>query len=208
MESQTARTAVLGSILSKAEFFSRVAVWAGGIMMLMSVALVSFEVVARKFFGWTISGSNELSGYVFAISTSWALAFGLLERINVRVDVLYQKLPVRISAVLDWLSLVLMGVFIGYLTYYASIVAQMSWTQQATANTTLGTPLWIPQGLWVLGMLWMCVVLALMLVRASVALVTGDLETVRAICGQRTTVDEAEEEAAMASQREAIGEAA
>jgi hypothetical protein len=53
----------------------------------------------------------------------------------------------------------------------------------------------------------MCIVLALMLVRASVALVTGDLETVRAICGQRGTQEEAEEEAA-AGQRLVQGESA
>jgi len=37
---------------------------------------------------------------------------------------------------------------------------------------------------------------ALMLVRASLALVTGDLQLVKAICGVRSAQEEAEEEAA------------
>jgi len=199
--SQSDRTLFLGSILSKAESLSRAAVWAGGAMMLGSVVLICFDVITRKFLNMATSGSNEISGYVLAISTSWALAFGMLERINVRVDVLYRVLPVRVTAFLDWLSIVLMGVFIAYLTYYAYFVVLTSWEQEATANTTLGTPLWIPQGLWVLGLIWMCIVLALMLARASVALATGDLQTVQALSAPRSSMDEAQEEAAMATDR-------
>jgi len=204
---QNDRSFLLGSVLRKAETFSLAAVWAGGVIMLASVALICFDVIARKFFNYSTNGANELSGYAFAISTSWALAFGMLQRINVRVDVLYRLLPVRVSGLLDWLSLVTMSVFIAYLTYYAAGVAQTSWVREATASTTLGTPLWIPQSLWVLGMAWMCIVLALMLVRASVAIVTGDLDTVRAICGQRTSEEEAEEEA-LAGARMVKGESA
>ena len=96
-----------------------------------------------------------------------------------------RELPVRVGAVLDWLALVALGVFMAYLTRYAADVVLASWQQGATANTPLATPLWIPQALWVAGLAWMCVVLALMLVRACIALVTGDLATLKAICGMR-----------------------
>ncbi|MEO7114868.1 MAG: TRAP transporter small permease subunit [Caldimonas sp.] len=178
------------------ERLSRFAVWVGGALMIASVFLIGFDVVSRKFFQLSTNGSNELSGYAFAISTSWALAFTMLQRINVRVDVLYRLLPVRLTALLDWLAVVAMGVFVGYVTYYGVRVAETSWTRDAMANTTLGTPLWIPQGLWALGLVWMSIVLLLMLVRASIALVTGDIPLVKALCGQRTTEEEAREEAA------------
>ncbi|MEH0072356.1 hypothetical protein V6L77_22210 [Pannonibacter sp. Pt2-lr] len=42
----------------------------------------------------------------------------------------------------------------------------------------------------------MCLILALMLIRSSVALVTGDIETVKLVAGMRSTKEEAEEEAA------------
>lgn len=186
----------LGALLRRAESFSRAAVWVGGALTVASVLLISFDVLARKFFGFTTGGADELSSYAFAISTSWALAFATLQRANVRVDVIYQHLPVRVSAVLDWISLVALGVFMVYLTYYALEMAQTSWGQNSAANTPLATPLWIPQGLWALGLLWMCITVALMLVRASIALVTGDLELVKQICGVRSTQEEAEEEAA------------
>src|SRR5690606_18501188 len=103
----------------------------------------------RKFFSFSLGGSDELSGYAFAISISWALSFATLQRANIRIDALYQLMPVRISALLDWVALVCLGVFIVFLTYYASDVAALSWANNSTANTILATPLWIPQYLWV-----------------------------------------------------------
>ena len=182
-------------LLRRANALSLGAAWFGGAITLASVLLICFDVLVRKFFGFTTGGADELSGYAFAISTSWSLAFVVLHRGNVRVDALYQRFPVRVSAVLDWLSLVALGVFMVFLTYYASFVVDTSWTQSSAANTPLATPLWIPQGLWFLGLVWMCLVLALMLVRASVALVTGDTPTIKGLCGVRSAEEEAEEEA-------------
>ena len=179
-----------------ANALSRFAVWTGGALTLASVLLISFDVLARKFLGFNTGGADELSSYAFAISTSWSLAFATLQRANVRVDVLYQTLPVRLSAFLDWVSLVALGGFMTFLTWYAMAVVTASWVQQSAANTTLATPLWIPQGLWLTGLVWMCIVLALMLVRASTAIVTGDLETVKTLCGVRSAKEEADEEAA------------
>ncbi|OZI82368.1 TRAP transporter small permease subunit [Bordetella genomosp. 6] len=186
----------LSGLLRRAESLSRLAVWVGGALTIASVLLISFDVLARKFFGFTTGGADELSSYAFAISTSWALAFATLQRANVRVDVVYQYLPVRVSAVLDWIALVALGVFMVFMTYYAYEVVQTSWAQKSTANTPLATPLWVPQGLWALGLAWMCVTVALMLVRASAALITGDLDLVKEICGVRSAQEEAEEEAA------------
>ena len=75
----------------------------------------------------------------------------------------------------------------------AEIEAWMSIGSRPGRNTPLATPLWIPQGLWVAGLVWMCVVLALMLIRASVAMVTGDIAAVKALCGVISAREEAEE---------------
>lgn len=78
---------------------------------------------------------------------------------------------------------------------YATDVAGMSWEYQSTANTILGTPLWIPQTLWVLGLVWLCIVLALMLLRSSFALITGNTFLVQKTAGLRTSKEEANTEA-------------
>lgn len=188
-------TSLLGRLLNGATALSRIAIWIAGSLTLLSALYISADVICRKFFNFPLGGSDELSGYAFAISVSWALSFATLDRANIRIDAIYQHLPSRLAAVLDWVALVVLAVFIVYLTRYSAQVAGMSWESQSAANTLLGTPLWIPQTLWVLGFVWLCLVLALMLIRASLALVTGDIQTVRALCGIRTAKEEATEEA-------------
>lgn len=180
---------------------SRWGVWGGGILTLLSAGLVCFDVIVRKLFSISIGGADELSGYAFAISTTWSFALVVLERANVRVDVFYQHFPVRLAAILDWLSLVALGVFLTLLTRYAYEVVASSWFQSSTANTPLATPLWLPQGLWFIGLAWMVVVLALMLERASRALVTGNYALVNQIAGARLSQDEAQEEASAGKRR-------
>lgn len=187
----------LGQALAWATRLSRIGVWVGGALTLASVLLISYDVIVRRLFGISLGGSDELSSYAFAISTAWALAYTVLERANVRVDVVYQYLPVRVAAVLDWLALATLGVFAVVLTYQTQQVALQSWQMSARANTPLATPLWVPQYLWVAGLVWFSLVLALMLVRASAALVTGDLKTLNAVCGVKSAQEEAQEEADM-----------
>lgn len=187
--------------LKRAHQLSRIGVWVAGAMTLASVALISFDVIMRKLFNWSLGGADELSGYAFAISTTWAFAFVVLERANVRVDILYQYFSVRIAGFIDWLSLVALATFLSVMTRYAYEVLATSWVQNSTANTPLATPLWIPQGLWLIGLLWMSVVLIFMLVRSSIALVKGDLATVRKIAGIKFSIDEAREEAIIGQRR-------
>lgn len=195
MNNTTERYPLLNRLLACATSLSRVAIWVAGGLTLVSALYITADVIARKVLGFALGGSDELSGYAFAISISWALAFATLQRANIRIDALYQLLPPRICAVLDWIALVALAVFIAYLTRYASDVAMLSWTRNATANTVMATPLWIPQFLWVAGLAWLCLVLALMLIRSSLALVTGDLSAIRTLCGIRSTQEEAAEEA-------------
>jgi TRAP-type C4-dicarboxylate transport system permease small subunit len=199
------RYAFVSQLLRIATNLSRFAIWVAGGLILASAIYISADVITRKFFGLNLGGSDELSGYAFAIGITWALSFATLQRANIRIDALYQLLPVRISALVDWVALVCLAVFIVFLTRYAADVAGQSWANNSTANTILATPLWIPQYLWVAGLIWLCIVLALMLLRSSIALVTGDLNTVRKICGIRSTQEEAEEEAE-AGERMVLGE--
>ncbi|MDR2788288.1 MAG: TRAP transporter small permease [Candidatus Accumulibacter sp.] len=188
-------SSLLVRLLRFANVLSLAGAWIGGALTLASVLLICFDILVRKFLGFNTGGADELSGYAFAISISWAMAYVTLQRGNVRVDALYLRFPTRFTVFLDLLSLVIMGVFMAYLTCYASQVAGMSWEMGAASNSLLGVPLWIPQGLWVIGFVWMCLVLALMLVCASTALITGDVATIKALCGMRTLEEEASDEA-------------
>jgi TRAP-type mannitol/chloroaromatic compound transport system permease small subunit len=190
----------LDALLRATDRISLWAVWGGGILMLAAAFLVSAEVLLRKLLLISLGGADELSGYAFAIGTAWALSFTLLRRAHVRVDALYGVLPQRLRAVLDIAALVSLAVFASLLAWHAAAMCETSWAFEARATTPLQTPLWIPQGLWVLGLALFVLVTAALLLRTALALLGGDLARVQALAGARTIEEDAADEAAIGAE--------
>ena len=177
-------------LLGLARRIARAGAWFGGILLIAAALLVGVEVVIRKAFSVSVGGADELAGYALAISTSWALAFTLLERAHIRIDSLYMHLPVRLCALLDIAGLMLLTAFFALITWYGFGVFQTSWTLGARAMSPLGTPLIVPQLLWVLGLVMFLAIAVLLLARALIALIAGDLASVRRLVGSRTLREE------------------
>jgi TRAP-type mannitol/chloroaromatic compound transport system permease small subunit len=186
----------LDSVLELARRIARIGAWFGGLLIIAAALLVGVEVVIRKAFNLTIGGADELSGYALAISTSWALAFALLERAHIRIDSLYVHLPVRLAALLDLLGLALFSAFIGLVAWYGFGVFQTSHGLGAHSLSPLGTPLVVPQLLWVAGFAMFLLIAGLLLLRALAALVAGDLQTLQRLIGSRSVSEELEAELA------------
>lgn len=186
----------LDPALALADRVARRAVWIGGALLLAAAALVSVDVTIRKLFALSVGGADELSGYAFAIGIAWAFPFALLRRANVRIDALYQHLPGRLAAALDLVALIALAVFVTVLTRYAWEVVSGSWNLGALSNSQLKVPLWIPQGLWFLGLALFFATTAMLTVRTALALLAGDLAAVRRLAGARSIEEEAAEEAA------------
>ncbi len=182
--------------LGFADRLSRYAIWIGGTLVLASAILVSVDVILRKLLLVSLGGADELSGYAFAIGTTWALAFTLLRRANVRVDALYIHLPRVICAILDILALAALGGFLALLTWQAWDVLGTSLAFTARATTPLQTPLWIPQSLWLTGLVLFLFTITPLLLRSLFALLGGDLAKVRSLAGARTIEEDAADEAA------------
>lgn len=176
------------------EKVSRLAVWAGGIALLVSAFIVTVDVLMRKFFSITMSGSDEISGYVFAASTTWAYSFCLLHRANVRIDAFYNFLPRPVKAVLDVGGAVLLLTYMGILTKHATLVFLESWANGSVSVTTLQTPLWIPQLLWVGGLYLFMLTLIFVCLHSLIGLLQGDLKRVQMTVGVRSLEDEIMEE--------------
>ncbi len=181
--------------LGWAEKLSQVAVWAGGGLLVFAAFMVTVDVLARKFFSVTMAGSDEISGYLFAISTAFAFSYALLHRANVRIDALYLLLPRRVCALLDLFGLLLLALFASVLTWRAALLARDSIHYWSRSITPMQTPLAIPQTLWVVGLTLFVLTLVLVIAACSVALFRGDLATVQRIAGVRTLDEEVEEEA-------------
>jgi TRAP-type C4-dicarboxylate transport system permease small subunit len=177
-----------------ADRVSRGATWFSGGLLLLSALLISVDVFGRKIFGVSMGGSDEIGGYVLAISTSWGLSFALIRRANIRIDALYSRLAPPVTAWLDLVALVLMGLFMSFVTWFSAQLWLSSVDMGSTANTPLQTPLLIPQGLWVAGFLVFLLVLAVLLARVIILLARGDHAGVRAVAGIRTVDEEVQDE--------------
>lgn len=181
-------------ILDLAHRLARFGAWSGGVMVVLAAFIIGIDIAFRKLFSISLGGASELSGYVLAISSSWAFALALLDRAHIRIDSLYVLLPTRVMAALDILSLVAMLAFIGLLTWHAWRVFAQSFQLHSRALTPIATPLEYPQFLWLVGLVYFLAVIVLLLLRACHAFVTGDLATVQRIAGSRTGQQDLEEE--------------
>lgn len=185
---------MLDKLFRAADGVARLAVWAGGAMLLFAAFLVSTDVILRKLFSISFTGSDEVSGYLFAISTTWAFGFVLLHRGNVRIDAVYLFLPPRVRAVLDVLALLMLGGFIGFFAFRAWGALSTSWEMGARSTTPLQTPTALPQTFWVLGLVFFMLVWLVVLAGVLVRLSRGDLVGVNRIAGAPTLDEEVGEE--------------
>ena len=185
---------VLEAIHSTLEKLSRLAVWIAGAGLLIAALMVTGDVLARKFLGITMSGSDEISGYVFAAATTWAYSYCAIHRSNIRIDALYNFLPKLARAILDVVGLVLLFCYMGLLTVAGWEVFATSWEKNSVAISTLATPLWIPQMFWISGLIMFLFTLGFLIIYTSYALLTGQLDRVQQVAGTMSVQEEIEEE--------------
>lgn len=140
------------------------------------------------------SGSDEISGYLFAVGTSWSLAYVLCTRGHIRIDALYGRLPLKVRGWLDLLALVLFGVFIAAMVHRAFDVTMTNLIEYNRSNTNLRIPLAWAQVPWLAGLVLFAIALVLSFLRTLLSLLRGDYATAAATAGVATQDEEIESE--------------
>ena len=173
---------------------ARIAVWIGGGAHLAAAIMVTIDVLLRKLFSITMSGSDEMSGYVFAAGTTWAYSYCLLHRSNIRIDAIYNLFPRRLCGALDIAGVVLLLIYNAVLTRHAWEAFTTSYVRDSVSITTLATPLWIPQMFWVIGLIAFQLTLIFLAVYATLRYWQRDDAAVNRIIGVPTVAEEVEAE--------------
>lgn len=129
----------------------------GGVLAAVSVflicALMIFQSLAREF-GFKTAGTNDLVAWLCAAAAFLSMAHAFKHGDFVRVTLLSEKVSDRTHRRLEFLSLSLASVAVGYLTWWASKFTYESWQFNEIANGMVVIPLWIPQLSFVVGA-WM-----------------------------------------------------
>ena len=123
---------------------ARVFAWIGGAMIMIAALVVSTEVICRKLFAFPFSGSDEIGAYLFAIGTSWSMAFVLVTRGHVRIDALYGGFSPKVRAVFDLVALAGLAVLVISLTDRSWELVSDNLSGWNRPNTPLRVPSPIP----------------------------------------------------------------
>jgi TRAP-type C4-dicarboxylate transport system permease small subunit len=200
----------LGGLALLARLIERTCEWgvyAGGAMLVLAAFCIAADILGRQVFHVTVGGADELSSYALAIGSSWAFGFTLLRRGHIRIDALYKLLPERAKVVLDVLALASLAAFILMLLWQSSDLLLYSMRFRTRSNTPLLTPMWIPIGLWVLGLILFLLTTVLQIVRVLAALSRGQFARTRELAGAADVEEELAEleRAAVISRSEGKG---
>ncbi len=165
---------------------------AGWLLIFCSV-LISAEILARDFLSFSFGATLEISSYILAISISWGLSKALSERQHVRIDLLINKMPLRLRQYMHVAALAMMLAWCLLLAYGAVMLVRESYDFQAMDRSTLNIPMIWPQGLWAFGIVVFVVFITVMLLETTLAVILGMPEHVESVLGQRTLDEEAKE---------------
>ncbi|SEP14617.1 TRAP-type C4-dicarboxylate transport system, small permease component [Rhodospirillales bacterium URHD0017] len=129
----------------------RLSLWTSSICMIGMVLLILAEIVLRGVFNSTTEHSDELVGYFLVGLSFLSLALCQSRGAFHRVEMVQMRLGPHGQAVSALIFDTLSFAYIGLTGWYFVQFVLSSWRREAMASTALGTPLWIPETVMVVG---------------------------------------------------------
>lgn len=162
-----------GAVLTLLDRLATVLAFIAGASVFILSLLISFDVVARRFFGFSLQGTDEIGGYVLAIVGSLGMIHVLNRREFTRIDLLLRVTPLAVQRVLHVIAYLSLAAMVVFFATHAITTLEDTILFQSRANTPLQTPMWIPQGLWTIGMVFFAVMAVIHAVRAIILLIVS-----------------------------------
>ncbi|MEM9781903.1 MAG: TRAP transporter small permease, partial [Pseudomonadota bacterium] len=154
--------------------------------------LIVFEILGRKFLNFSVQGVDEIGGYVVAVTGTIGMALAAWDRAHTRIDVLLIRLPGRVQAMLNLLAFLCLAAAAAFMAYMGWTTLAESIAFKAVSSTPLQVPLWIPQSLWLAGLVLFGLVALVMVARGVLALRAGTANPER-VLAPPTVAEEIEE---------------
>lgn len=152
------------------------------IIMVMVVLQVSGRILDKalltlgmKSLGLQVPGLAELAGFLLLGATFTGLAYTLTVGGHIRVDLLHRVLPEKVQRALDILVTVIASAITGYGIWFSVLLAYDSYDFGDLSIGMVPVPLWIPQTVMVVGLVWLLIAL----IDALVGLITGRITRIK-----------------------------
>ncbi|SHM78805.1 TRAP-type C4-dicarboxylate transport system, small permease component [Roseovarius litoreus] len=145
------RTVLERGVLRPVAFLSQVGAVIAGMIMLGMIGHILYEIVLRGFFGRSTYVLDEFVGYGVAAMTFLALAHALNRNTHIRVAVLRDVVGPRFLQLLETLSILLALGAMSTTFHYIAKSVMRNLERGTTSATVARVPLWVPEGLVLLG---------------------------------------------------------
>ena len=178
---------------------------AGWSLMLISVA-TCVEIITRKYFDYSFKGLDELGGYMLAGVSAFGFAYTLARRSHMRVTLLFPYVSSSVQAALNVLAMVTLAAMAAFCAYRGIFEVLDSLASGKRSNTPLQVPVWIPQIVWLAGMMLFAAGAILMAVH-SIQLLFGNRLQLNRLYGPQSLEEEISTEVELAEAREGLKKA-
>jgi TRAP-type C4-dicarboxylate transport system permease small subunit len=131
-------TRILGKSLDRIE---DIFAFLGGILLVVAVFSVVFQVIARYFFGLSIIWINEVNEYILLYVPFLGAAWLLRHNGHVTVDLLVRVLPPRIKKASNILVAALGIIISAVLVWYGTSVTMEAYARGTVSTTSTQLPL-------------------------------------------------------------------
>lgn len=119
----------------------------GGACFLMLSLYITFSALGRYTGAYFSESGDDVSAFVLAGASTWAMAYALRVNGHVRIDVVFSALPGRWRDAFATVSYALTGLFAGLLAVYGWRLAFSSLKLGTVSISMIQTPLYIPQAI-------------------------------------------------------------
>ena len=144
---------------------------AAGWLLLFLTLYITADIFLRKVFQKSIQGSDEIGGYILAILCAFGFSWTLKNRAHIRLNLVLNKLPVILQVTINFFAYLILAAFAYAMLWRGAAMVYETAELNAVAPTPLATPLIIPQGIWLLGIIWFSIHLTLYLIQLVVLIV-------------------------------------
>jgi TRAP-type C4-dicarboxylate transport system permease small subunit len=181
------------------------AIVAGWALMAISVAMC-VEILGRKYFNFSFRGLDEIGGYMLAGVCAFGFAYTLSTRSHMRVTLLFPYVPASVQSLLNVLAMLTLAAMAAFCAWRGVFEVLDVLVSGKHSNSPLQAPLWVPQSIWLAGMVLFAVGAAFMALH-SVSLLFRDRALLNRIYGPQSLEEEISMEIGHAEAREGINKA-
>lgn len=112
------------------------------LIILVIMALVSFEVVSRYAFNAPTSWAWVVNKQLFGVFVLVAGSYALIHDCHIKIEMLWEHFPLKLKAVVRWISLACALIFLGGLLWKSGAMAHIAWLTREKATGVFKLPLY------------------------------------------------------------------